>query len=53
MDKETLTVLFEKYIRKLRITPAWDVRIEFVEDTAWTKQAISGSTVMTGRQSCC
>ena len=37
MDKEKLTALFEKYIQKLRITPAWDVRLEFVEDPAWTK----------------
>ena len=37
MDKEALTALFEKYIRKLRITPAWDVRLEFVEDPSWPK----------------
>ena len=27
----------EKYIRKLRITPTWDIRLEFVEDPAWPK----------------
>lgn len=37
MDKQAVTALFEKYIRKLRITPAWDVRLEFVEDPAWPK----------------
>lgn len=37
MDKAKLTELFEKYIRKLRITPAWDVRLKFVEDPAWPK----------------
>ena len=37
MDKEALTALFEKYIRKLRITPAWDIRLEFVEDASWPK----------------
>ena len=37
MKKEELTALFDKYIRKLRITPAWDVRLEFVEDPAWPK----------------
>ena len=37
MDREALAALFEKYIRKLRITPAWDVRLEFVEDDAWQK----------------
>ena len=37
MDKETLTALFEKYIRKLRITPAGDVRLELVDDPSWPK----------------
>ena len=36
-DKKTLTSLFEKYIRKLRITPAWDIKLEFVEDPMWPK----------------
>ena len=37
MDREKITALFETYIRKLRITPAWDIRLEFVEDPSWTK----------------
>ena len=37
MEKTELTALFDKYIKKLRITPAWDVRLEFVEDPAWPK----------------
>ncbi len=37
MDKEHLRALFEKYCRKLRITPAWDVKLEFVDDPAWPK----------------
>lgn len=37
MNKETLTAQFEKYIKKLRITPSWDVRLEFVEDPSWPK----------------
>ena len=37
MDREALKALFEKYIQKLRITPAWDVKLEFVEDPAWPK----------------
>ena len=37
MEKETAKALFEKYVRKLRITPPWDVRLEFVEDPAWQK----------------
>ena len=37
MDRKRITALFEKYIRKLRITPAWDVKLEFVEDPSWPK----------------
>ncbi len=37
MDKEAITELFDKYIKKLRITPAWDVRLSFVEDPTWRK----------------
>ena len=37
MEKTEITALFEKYIRKLRLTPAWDIRLEFVEDPAWPK----------------
>ena len=37
MDKQALIALFEKYIRKLRITPAWDIKLEFVEDPTWHK----------------
>lgn len=37
MDREALTKIFEKYIQKLRITPAWDVKLEFAEDPDWKK----------------
>jgi len=31
-SKEELIFIFEKYCKKLRITPPWDIRLEFVED---------------------
>ncbi|MBQ6415066.1 MAG: hypothetical protein IJJ65_02330, partial [Butyrivibrio sp.] len=37
MDKTEIIAIFDKYIKKLRITPAWDIRLEFVEDPAWPK----------------
>ena len=37
MDRETLTALFDKYVKKLRISPAWDVKLELVEDPDWPK----------------
>ena len=37
MERKHAEKLFEKYIRKLRITPAWDVKLEWVEDPAWRK----------------
>lgn len=37
MEREKIQALFEKWCRKLRIVPAWDVRLEFVEDPQWRK----------------
>ena len=37
MERAEITALFDKYIKKLRITPSWDVRLEFVEDPSWRK----------------
>ena len=37
LNREEVTALFEKYCRKLRITPAWDVKLEFVDDPSWMK----------------
>ena len=37
VDCDSIFKLFEKYIRKLRISPTWDVRLELVEDPAWRK----------------
>lgn len=37
MEKEQIQALFEKWCRKLRIVPAWDVRLEFVDDPLWRK----------------
>ena len=36
-NREKLSALFEKYIKKLRITPTWDVKLEFVDDPEWRK----------------
>ena len=37
MDKKTLLEIFDKYCKKLRIVPDWDVKIVYVEDPAWPK----------------
>ena len=37
MDKQALIGLFDKYIRKLRVTPEWDIKLELVEDPTWPK----------------
>ena len=37
MTQQELSKIFEKYCKKLRITPAWDVKLQFVEDTSWPK----------------
>ena len=36
-SKEELIFIFEKYCKKLRITPPWDIRLEFVEEPNWRK----------------
>lgn len=37
MDREQIRLLFEKYCKKLRLTPAWDLKLELVEDPSWPK----------------
>ena len=37
MDRNEITALFDKYVKKLRISPAWDVKLKFVEDPSWRK----------------
>ena len=36
-DREECQRLFEKYSKKLRLVPQWDVKLQFVEDPAWRK----------------
>jgi len=35
--REEIQILFEKWTRKLRLVPAWDIRLEWVEDPNWRK----------------
>lgn len=37
MDKLKAREIFDKYTKKLRIVPEWDIRLEFVEDEDWKK----------------
>ena len=37
MDREAVKELFDRYVRKLRITPVWDVSLQFVENPDWKK----------------
>ena len=37
MDREEIQRIFDKYCKKLRISPAWDVKLAFVEDADWRK----------------
>lgn len=47
MDREKAKELFEKYCKKLRISPQWDVKLEFVEDTDWRKTGILNLIALT------
>ena len=37
MDRAEAERLFEKWCGKLRLTPGWDVKLQFVEDPEWRK----------------
>ena len=37
VDREQLQERFDYWTKKLRLTPGWDVRLEWVEDPAWRK----------------
>ena len=37
MNKIEIQVLFDKWVKKLRLVPDWDIRLEWVEDPAWRK----------------
>lgn len=37
MDREKIQQLFEKWSKKLRVVPSWDIQLEFVEDHQWRK----------------
>ncbi|MCI9444046.1 MAG: hypothetical protein HFF69_04910 [Oscillospiraceae bacterium] len=36
-DRDKCQQLLEKYCRKLRVVPGWDVQLRFVEDPEWRK----------------
>jgi len=37
MEQEKLAAIFDKYCKKLRVTPVWDVKLELVDDPKWRK----------------
>lgn len=37
MGRQETQRLFDKWIKKLRLVPDWDIRLEWVEDPAWRK----------------
>lgn len=34
INKEQIESLFDKWIKKLRLVPDWDIRLEWVEDNS-------------------
>lgn len=37
MTRQQLIEIFDKYCKKLRITPVWDVKLQFIDDPLWPK----------------
>ena len=40
MTREELTQIFGKWCKKLRLTPGWDLSLQFVEDPGWRKTGV-------------
>lgn len=36
-NREEIQSLFDKWVKKLRLVPGWDIRLQWVEDPAWRK----------------
>ena len=37
VNRKETEIIFEKWIKKLRLVPGWDIRLEWVEDENWRK----------------
>ena len=37
MKQEKIRELFERYCKKLRITPQWDIQLQLIDDPQWNK----------------
>lgn len=37
MNQEQIKQCFDKYCKKLRISPAWDVKLDLIDDPTWNK----------------
>ena len=37
INREEVQALFDKWTKKLRLVPSWDIRLQWVEDPAWCK----------------
>ena len=37
IDRKHIEDIFDKCVKKLRLVPAWDIRLQWVEDPAWRK----------------
>ena len=37
MEQEKIRELFERYCKKLRITPQWDIQLQLIDDPQWNK----------------
>ncbi len=37
INRENTQIIFDKWVKKLRLIPTWDIRLEWVENPAWSK----------------
>ena len=37
MERREIEALFDKWCKKLRLNPDWDIRLQLVDDPSWKK----------------
>lgn len=52
VDENKIFQSLELWCKKLRVSPSWDVRLEFVDDLIGEKQPILKLTAMTEKRFC-
>ncbi|MFR7689171.1 hypothetical protein [Evtepia gabavorous] len=53
MERREIEALFDKWCKKLRLNPDWDIRLQLVDDPSWKKTGDFQVDCDARRQSSC